>query len=158
MRRYRHLLACSILSSISSIGIACASRNPAPAPEVTDRPAGVVAGLEYMQAIQIDEAIFQAPPGHIRVFTTTRPRLDAARRPASDDFDNGAHPLFYLGSDDDWDYYYLADHAFGLFHRVSREYNTQDQRMPLTGDSLAWREVKGNVSATTKPAAATSKP
>ena len=63
-----------------------------------------------------------------------------------------------MGSDDDWDYYYLADHAFGLFHRVSREYNTQDQRMPLTGDSLGWREVKAAARATTMPDTATTKP
>jgi hypothetical protein len=155
MRHHRHLLACSILFAISLTGIACAPRQPAPAPEVTDRPTTAVAGVEYAQVVRIDPNMFQAPPGQIRVFTTTRPLLDAARRPASDDFDNSAHPLFYMGSDDGWDFYYLADHAFGLFYRVSREHNTQDERMPLTGNSLAWREVKAAAGAATRPAAAT---
>jgi hypothetical protein len=150
MRRHRHPLACSILSATSSIAIGCASSKPAS--DLSNRPSTTVAEAEYMQMVRIDPDMFQAPPGQIRVFTTTRAALDAARRQGDgSDFDNGANPLFYMGSDDDWDYYYLADHAFGMFYRVSRQHNIQDQRMSLTGDSLAWRELKAPVRAKRRP-------
>ena len=149
MRHHRHLLAFSILYTLLLTGIGCASRKPGP--ELTDRPASGVVAEDYLSMVRIDPDMFQAPPGQIRVFTTSRPALDAARsRGSGDDFDNGASPLFYMGSEADWDYYYLANHAFGLFYRVSREYNPQADRMPLTGNSLVWREVKAG-APTTKP-------
>jgi hypothetical protein len=152
--RHRHLLACVTFCVTISIGLGCAPRSPVPEPD--DRPQGI-SGVE---AIRISEDMFQAPPGQIRVFTTTRQDLDARRRPATrgEDFDSAARPLFYMGSDDDWDYYHLADHAFGQFWRVRREHNPQDGRTPLTGNSSGWREVTETVGATTKPDRATTKP
>jgi hypothetical protein len=136
-------------------GIGCATRKPAPAPDLTDRPSD----LAYLRVVRIDEDVFRAPSGQIRVFSTTRPVLDAMRRPGDGgDFDNSARPLFYMGSDADWDYYYLADHAFGLFYRARREFNSQDERMALTGNSLAWREVTATVGVTTTPDAGTTRP
>jgi hypothetical protein len=163
MRRHRHLLACFIPSAIASLGIGigcgCAPREPAAVQVVTDRPATAVADADYLDRVQISVDAFQAPPGEIRVLTTTRSALDAARsRGDGSDFDNGARPLFYIGSDADWDYYYLADHAFSLFWRVRREFNRQDERMELTGNSLAWREVKKRPGATSRPVDPATKP
>jgi hypothetical protein len=154
MGRHRHLLACFILSAMASLGIGCTPRDSAP--QLTDRPTTAVPSMRYLERVRITEDMFEAPPGQIRVFTTTRQWLDAKRsRGDGSDFDNGARPLFYMGSDADWDYYYLADHAFGLFWRVRCEFNRQDERMALTGNSVAWREVRGQAGATTKPDATT---
>ena len=140
---------------MSPPGIGCAPRESAP----TDRPVKTSAATDYIDVVRIDPDMFRAPPGQIRVYTTTRPWLDA-RRSAGDgsDFDNGARPLFYMGSDADWDYYYLADHAFGMFWRVRSEHNPQAERMPLTGNSLAWRKVKEQAAPTTEPVGATMRP
>ena len=151
--RHPRSLGRVFLCASTLIGIGCASRKAEP--ELADLPPGVT----HLEAVRISEDMFQAPPGMIRVFTTTRPALDAMRRPATRgiDFDSASRPLFYMGSDDDWDYYYLGDHAFGLFWRVRREHNRQEERMPLNGNSLAWREVKTD-AATTRPDGAATRP
>jgi hypothetical protein len=155
MRRTRHLPVCGILSAISAMGIGCAPQQPAPPRDVTN-PQWTSELDGYVRAMPLGADMFQAPPGQVLVYTTTRPSLEAMRRPGDgSQFDNGARPLFYMGSDDDWDYYYVADHAFGLFWRVRREHNPQGHRMPLTGNSLAWREVREKAAATTKADAAT---
>jgi hypothetical protein len=150
MGRQQHRLATFILSVISFMGAGCAPRKSAPA--ITDRPPTTQQAYAYLDRVQINEDMFRAPPGQIRVTSVSRAWLEAMRSPGDGaDFDNGARPMFYMGSDADWDYYYLAEHAFGLFYRVRRKVNQQANRMDLTGDSLVWREVKEAVGARTKP-------
>ena len=83
--------------------------------------------------------IFESPPGTVRVRTVSRPGLEELVRAGGP----GGHGrrLFYMGSEADWDYYLLAHHTFSFFVRVSRDQNPMACRMPLTGNSLAWRRA-----------------
>ena len=72
------------------------------------------------------------PPGTVRVVTLDHGELEQfARR------DSGGHPseLFYMGSDDGHDYYYLAHHTLAHFCRVERgpgDAGDDAARTPLT--------------------------
>jgi hypothetical protein len=152
MRRpARHFLACLTLSIVVSAATGCATRDPSPQLALADRPASTRAiEQDYLRRISITVETFQAPPGMIRVFTTTRRQLDAQVR-ANFPVGFDGTSVFYMGSDADWDYYLFAHHTFSQFYRVSRAENEQDNRMPLVGDSLAWREVKPDGQARSKP-------
>jgi hypothetical protein len=112
-------------------------------PVLTDRPATI------SPLAAIDPTAFEAPPGMVKVFTISRAALEERVRSGwPGGFESS---LFYIGSDDEWDFYFVGHHTFSLFYRVARAGNTQDDRMPLTGDSLAWRQLNRRDAGTNGP-------
>jgi hypothetical protein len=134
----------------------CAPREPAPKIALADRPP---VSADNLSAVQVDNEMLEVPAGTIRVVTVSRGLLDAMSRSESlDEFDNAAKLLFYMGSDDGWDYYLLAHHTFSRFYRVAGLQNEQDERMPLTSDSTGWRELKPISRAKAQSRPTTSQP
>jgi hypothetical protein len=145
-----------ILTLIVIAGAGCA--RPAPPPPPQPKPAIDPNVVKYVDAIRLDDRnLYPSPTSQPNRFVkTSRAKLEWE---AGKGLPGGhASLLFYMGSDDAHDFFYIAHHTFGRFYGVPRAESEDLQRTPLTADSLSWRLMPRPSSRPAAPTDAATNP